>query len=371
VKIVFVGPVYPYRGGIAHFTASLAAAASKAGHEIEVISFKRQYPKFLYPGKSDQDPSINAVSVPAKFLLDPLYPWTWEQASREIIQSKPDLVVFQWWTTFWAPAFGILARRLKHAGVKSIFLLHNVYPHEAKFWDKAFAKFALNSADSFLAMAKSQQDLLASLFPDKQICISAHPIYQFASSNRIDRNTARKQLGIPLDREVAIFFGIVRPYKGLRLLVEAVGMMKREGNPVHLLIAGEFWENFSEYQQLFEHEGLGNWVTVQNCYIPNEDIPLYFGAADVFVAPYVGGTQSGAVKLALGYGIPIVLTPGIMDEMMSTGEKQNLFVSSSTDSASLIEPIKFALQTKSIKDYEFDSDETWHDLIKTLANMSQ
>lgn len=370
MKIIFIGPVYPYRGGIAHFTTALATAAIGAGHEIEVLSFKRQYPRFLYPGKSDRDPSKDALSVPAKFLLDPLYPWTWAQARREIIRSKPDLVVFQWWTTFWAPAFGILARYLKNNNIKVLFLVHNVYPHETKFWDKPFAKFALMAAESFLAMARSQQKLLISLFPDKQTILSPHPTYQFVSNSKIEKNNARAQLSIPFDRKVAIFFGIVRPYKGLRLLVEAAGILKKEGNPIHLLITGEFWENVTEYQHLFERENLVDWVTIQNCYIPNEDVPLYFSAADLLVAPYVGGTQSGVVKLAMGYGLPVVVTPGIADEMLNFGEKQNVFVSSSADSASLIKPIKLALQAQPQKDREYSSDESWLDLIKSLVNTS-
>ena len=371
MKVVFIGPVYPYRGGIAHFTTALADAAGKAGHEIEVVSFKRQYPKFLYPGKSDQDPSVDALSVPAKFLLDPLYPWTWEQARKDIIRFEPDLVVFQWWTTFWAPAFGTLARGLTRAGIKNIFLIHNVFPHETRPWDQTLVNYALSATDSFITLSESQRQIVSNLFPRAKVECTPIPAYQLSTDTKIDPAEAKSRLGIPPERKVALFFGIVRPYKGLRLLVEAAGMLKRQGNPVHLLIAGEFWENFSDYQRLFEHEGLGDWVTVQNRYIPNEDIPLCFGVADVFVAPYVGGTQSGAVKLALGYGIPIVVTPGITDEMMNIGENTNVFVSSSADSASLIEPIKFALQAQPKKDYGSDSDNSWLGLINTLENLGR
>ncbi|MHB8856630.1 MAG: glycosyltransferase [Bellilinea sp.] len=370
MKIVFVGPVYPYRGGIAHFTTALAAAASSAGHEIEVLSFKRQYPKFLYPGKSDQDPSIDALSVPAKFLLDPLYPWTWEQARREIIRSKPDLVVFQWWTTFWAPTFGILARGLTRAGIKSIFLIHNVLPHETRPWDQLLVKYALSATDSFITLSETQRQIVNKLFPRAKVECTPIPVYQLSADTKVDPAEAKLRLGIPPERKVALFFGIVRPYKGLRLLVEAAGMLKRQGNPVHLLIAGEFWEDAEEYRKLIRAEGIEGWVTIDNRYVPNEEVPFFFCAADVFVAPYVGGTQSAAVKLAMGFGMPVVVTPGIADEMLNFGEKQNVFVSSSADSASLIRPIKLALQVQPKKDREYSSDESWLDLIKTLVNMS-
>ena len=368
MKVVVIGPVYPYRGGIAHFTTALAVAAGKAGHEVEVISFKRQYPKFLYPGKSDQDPSVDVLSVPAKFLLDPLYPWTWEQASREIIQSKPDLVVFQWWTTFWAPAFGILARRLKHAGVKSIFLIHNVYPHEAHPWDQLLVKYALSATDSFLTLSESQRQIVTNIFPRATVECTPIPAYHLSSDTRIDPAEAKSRLGIPPARKVALFFGIVRPYKGGRLLVEAAGMLKRRGSPVHLLIAGEFWEDVEEYRKLIQAEGIEDWVTIDNRYIPNEEVPLIFSAADVFVAPYVGGTQSAAVKLAMGFGMVVVVTPIIADEKMSIGKNENIFISTSADAGSLSETIKIALQFELKQDYKLGSVETWHNLVKTLLD---
>ena len=306
MKVVFIGPVYPYRGGIAHFTTALADAAGKAGHEIEVVSFKRQYPKFLYPGKSDQDPSVDALSVPAKFLLDPLYPWTWEQVRKDIIRFEPDLVVFQWWTTFWAPAFGTLARGLTRAGIKSIFLIHNVYPHETRPWDQPLVTYALSATDSFITLSESQRQIVSNLFPRAKVECTPIPAYQLSTDTKIDLAEAKSRLGIPPERKVALFFGIVRPYKGLRLLVEAAGILKRQGNPVHLLIAGEFWEDVEEYRKLIQTEGVEDWVTIDNRYIPNEEVPLFFGAADVFVAPYVGGTQSAAVKLAMGFGVVVV-----------------------------------------------------------------
>jgi len=315
VKIILIGPVYPYRGGIAHFTSSLAEEMKNEGHEIIVISFKRQYPKIFYPGKSDKDPSKEPLIFPAEFVLDPLYPWTWEKARRVINKEKPDLVVFQWWTTFWAPAFGWLAGKLRQSQIGVCFLIHNVYPHERRFLDKALTRFALKSADGFLTMAESQKDLVADLFPEKPVAFSPHPSYKFLSEEKVEKNIAREQLGVPIERKVALFFGFVRPYKGLKLLLEAAGELKRIGRPIHLLIAGEFWEDVEEYQRLITHEGLEDWVTIQNRYIPNEEVPIIFSAADVFVAPYTGGTQSGAVKLAMGYGIPVVGTKQALGEI--------------------------------------------------------
>ena len=364
MKIVFVGPVYPYRGGIAHFTTALAAAASSAGHEIEVISFKRQYPKFLYPGKSDQDPSIDALSVPAKFLLDPLYPWTWEQARREIIRSEPDLVVFQWWTTFWAPTFGILARGLTRAGIKSIFLIHNVLPHETRPWDQLLVKYALSATDSFITLSETQRQIVNKLFPRAKVECTPIPAYQLSADSRIDPAEAKLRLGIPPERKVALFFGIVRPYKGLRLLVEAAGILKRQGNPVHLLIAGEFWEDVEEYRKLIQTEGVEDWVTIDNRYIPNEEVPLFFGAADVFVAPYVGGTQSAAVKLAMGFGVVVVASEILGEGQVNVPE--NAFrIFSPIDAESLAQTLSSWTKspTHTVSNYP---DNRWDNLIGIL-----
>ena len=142
MKISMIGPVYPYRGGIAHYTALLAQALLQSGHDLQMISFERQYPAFLYPGESDKDPSANAIHIPARYLLDPLYPWTWQRAVREIRAAGPQLVLFHWWSTFWGPAYAALSHTLRRS-TPVVFLIHNVFPHEIKPWDRGLASLAL------------------------------------------------------------------------------------------------------------------------------------------------------------------------------------------------------------------------------------
>jgi len=368
---VLIGPVYPYRGGIAHFTMELAASIREAGHEVRIISFKRQYPKILYPGKSDLDPSQEVISVPAEYILDPLHPWTWGKARKFIVDEKPDLVVFQWWTTFWAPGFGTLARWLKRSGIKNTFLIHNVYPHERKIYDKALVKFALKPADAFIVMADTQKNHLLELFPHKTVHLTPHPTYTFINKEKLDKNTAKEQLGIPHDRKVALFFGIVRPYKGLKLLIEAAGMLKNEGKPVHLLIAGEFWEDINEYHKLIRAYGLSEWVTIYNRYIPNEEVPLIFNAADVFVAPYLNGTQSGAVKLAGGFKLPIIVTPIIVDDNLKISLGKYLFISDSYIPKYLKDTIKNALSTSFNNFPEPNNDQSRYNLFQTIQEIIQ
>ncbi len=313
MKISMIGPVYPYRGGIAHYTTSLATALKHAGHDLKMISFKRQYPAFLYPGETDKDPSVNPIQVDAEYLLDPIYPWTWRQTAMAILEDGSDLILIQWWTTFWGLAFWALTFQL-HKKAKVVYLIHNVLPHENRAWDRWLARLALRGAFAFIVQTAIEQKRLLDLIPHAQISYCSHPVYQRFSTQFISKEAARQQLNLPIDKPVFLFFGIVRPYKGLKYLIEAVA---RVNSSVHLVVAGEFWENVDLYQRQIDALGLNGSVTIFNKYLPNEEAHLFFSSADALVAPYVGGTQSGVTELALGYRLPAIVTdrisPGITE----------------------------------------------------------
>lgn len=326
MKIALIGPVYPYRGGIAHYTTLLAKALQDAGHEVKVISFIRQYPKWLYPGQSDRDPSQEPLTIPATYMLDPLFPWTWRAAVEHITQFSPDLVLIQWWTTFWAPAFASVAHAVKAKNIRVGYLIHNVIPHEARPWDKFLAKMALKRGDAFLVQSSGQQIALDALVSGAQVTLIKHPVYDMFTEQKMDKATARQKLGLPESIPVVLFFGIVRPYKGLSLLIEAIGQLNAEGMNVGVLIAGEFWEDVHRYREQIDGLNLSQKVRIDNRYIPNEEVSVIFSAADVFAAPYTSATQSGAVKMALGFGLPVVITEPVLDETMCAGIEQNVFV---------------------------------------------
>lgn len=307
MKISLIGPVYPYRGGIAHYTTSLAVALKKAGHDLNIFSFKRQYPAFLYPGESDKDPSANPVRVEAEYLLDPLYPWTWLQTATVILKSESSLVLIQWWTTFWGLAYAALAFQLKKK-VEIVYLIHNVLPHESRIWDRWLTRFALGQASAFIVQTDNEQKKLLELIPNASVSYCSHPVYQRFSQEVVSKEIARQQLDLPMDKPVFLFFGIVRPYKGLKYLVEAIAQTE---SSVHLVIAGEFWEDVNLYQDQFDELGLADKISLFNKYIPNEEAHILFSSADALVAPYIGGTQSGVAELALGYGLPSILTDRI------------------------------------------------------------
>ena len=316
MKGTIVGPVYPYRGGIAHYTTQLARAFESSGHQVNVVSFKRLYPQWLYPGKTDRDPSQIQDRVPANYSLDPLNPLTWLTTARWIIDVDPEIAIIEWWTTFLAPAYLVLSSLLKRKGIRILFLIHNVLPHEPKPWDSGLARLTLRSGDLFLVHAKSQNDQLLALIPGTKIFLCPLPVYHSFVQQRISSGEAKNQLGISPDRPVLLFFGIVRPYKGLKFAVEALARLRDKGIVAHLIIAGEFWEKDTPYRKLIESLDLKNQVTIEDRYIRNEEIGLYFSAADVYLAPYVSGTQSAAAKLALGFDLPVVATTVIEDELL-------------------------------------------------------
>ncbi len=341
MKISLVGPVYPYRGGIAHSHALLAQALAQSGHQVQILSFHRQYPAWLYPGQNDRDPSQNHVQLAASYQLDPLYPWTWQSAVREIRAFQPELVLFQWWTVFWAPAFAWMASRLRHAGLHSAFFIHNVIPHEPRRFDPWLARLALNQAGGYITLTEREGQRLSQLLPGlkKPVLTSPLPAYQFATQTVLSKAEARERLHLPAAGPILLFFGLVRPYKGLADLVEALGRLVDHPSKPFLAIAGEFWEDPKIYRDQISRLGLEQRVRIENRYLPDEEAVLWFRAADLFVAPYTGGTQSAALRIALGYGLPVIATDVITQELTGL-DPDALMIVPSGDFMTLAEAIQ-------------------------------
>jgi glycosyltransferase involved in cell wall biosynthesis len=319
LKIVLVGPVYPFRGGIAHYTTMLARALS-AEHQVEVVSFTRQYPRWMFPGESDRDPSQQAWRVDARYMLDSLAPWTWWRTAEYILQQRPDVVLLQWWTTFWAPMLWTMGRRLRQHGLAPVFLVHNVWLHEARAWDIWLTRQVLSTGRAFLVQTEREKRRIMALLPNVEVQIFPHPVYPMLAHSRVPREAARQRLGLPTEHPLLLFFGLVRPYKGLHYLLEALGLLRQRGEIFSLLVAGEFWEKMAPYESQIRRLGLEDQVRFDNRYIPNEELSVYFSAADVFVAPYVEATGSGSVNLALGFGIQVITT--FIDEtLLSAGDR--------------------------------------------------
>lgn len=342
-NIVLVGPIYPYRGGIAHYNAMLARAFAANGSQVHVVSFRRQYPAWLYPGKSDRDPSHQPVSAEAEFWLDPLNPLTWLQSARRIAAWEPAVVIFQWWVTFWSPAYSFLASWLRRRGIKILFIIHNVMPHEPRFWDRWLARLALRQALSFIVQTDREKLRLLSVLPGVSVEVIPHPVYDMFKGSSLSAFEAKQTLGLSPNIPVALMFGIIRQYKGLKFALQAIGELYQQGQPVQLLVGGEFWENMPAYLQLAKDLRVEHLVKFDNRYIPNEEISIFFSAADLFLAPYIGGTQSGAVKIGLSFGLPVVISRAIVSADLENDSAHRLYWVEPGDPHSLATAIRQCL----------------------------
>lgn len=320
-KIILIGPMPPYRGGIARFSATLAEELVNAGHDVKVISYRKQYPRILYPGKTEKDLSQSVSLVSTDFLFSPLNFQDWRATINNIVSFQPDLVIYQWWTNFWAPATAWLINKLNKARINTKIVVHNAFPHESTWLDRTITAWALGGGRSFVTMAGLQAELLRSALKSHvEIATAPHPVYKPFPVSGLTNVEVRKKIGLPSDVPLVLFFGFVRPYKGLSVLLDAIAVLKSWGSNLHLVVAGEFWDDQAVYEKQIEALGIEDLVTIRAAYIPDSEAGLYFEAADLFVAPYIGGTQSGSIKQAMAYGLPLVVTDVICDPTIRENE---------------------------------------------------
>lgn len=371
MKITLIGPVTPYRGGIAHFTTLLAKKLVEVGHDVQVISFKKQYPNILFPGKSDKDNSPGREKVAASYLLKPLDPISWVKTVKTIAAFHPNQIIVPWWVTFWGPAFHQIITQLKRRGFKTTILIHNTIPHEAHFFDRFLTKQTLNTADRYIVMTKNEEFQLKSIISDKDknIKVIPHPIYNQFPPSLKSKKELRSILNLPENKPTILFFGFIRPYKGLNDLIEAVNILYSKGIEIHLVIAGEFWEKREVYDYQIKTLKLEKIIHIYDQYIPDKEVAKFFQAVDVFVAPHRKGTQSGALKSALGFGLPIVATNIIVDPLIKDLGKQCKIVPP-RDPEALSDAILQQLQRSTLdnKTIKMQVDRSWNKMVNIISD---
>lgn len=304
MKIAFLSTFYPYRGGIAQFNASLFRALEKK-HDVRAFNFSLQFPSLIFPGAtqfvSEQD---QADPIPSERCLNSINPLSYWATYRQIRKMQSDLLLLSYWLPLLAPAFGSVAWLLRREGVRVVSVLNNLIPHEHRAGDALFNRFYLSQNDAYIVMGEAVRRDLLRLSPGALHELHPHPVYQHFTA-RPSKAEARAYLGIPTDRKVLLFFGLIRHYKGLDLLIRAFNRLP-EG--YSLLIAGESYEDFAEYQSLIDSGGKKAAVYLFNRYIPDSEVPYFFQAADVCVLPYRSATQSGVVAIACDFGLPVIVT---------------------------------------------------------------
>ena len=323
MKIILFGPAYPLRGGMAHFIAMLYTHLTKRGHEVFIISFTRQYPKILFPGKTQEESGDAGIPVPSIALIDSINPLNWIVQGLKLRKRNADLVISTFWIPFLAPSSGTLHALLRTKKTKTLTILHNLIPHEKRPGDMLLTRWLIRFTDYFIAQSASVEKDLLSLLPSAKYKRVALPMFDLFH-DRIPKEEARKQLSIN-DEKVIMFFGYIRPYKGLHVLIDAMNIVKRSLN-VRLLICGEYYGDEKKYRTHMKEAGIEDITTVFSDYIPNEKVHIFFSAADVVVQPYISATQSAIAQIAYFFSSPIIATDvGALPEVV-IHEKSGLIV---------------------------------------------
>ncbi|HKK41062.1 MAG TPA: glycosyltransferase [Bacteroidales bacterium] len=321
MKIILLGPAYPYRGGPATFNDRLARQFSAEGHELEVVTFVLQYPGFLFPGKTQYNDGPAPEGVKIERLVNSVNPFNWITTGRRIKKSGPDLLIVRYWLPFMAPCFGTIARIVrsnKHTRVVCIF--DNVIPHEKRPGDKALTRFFTSSIDGAVVMSETVESDLKQFRDNIPVRLSPHPLFD-GYGESLPREDAVAYLRMDPDDSFLLFFGFIRAYKGLDLLIEGFADKRLRDKRLKLIVAGEFYEDDTQYRELVKTNNLEGEVIFFDRFIRDDEVPIFFSLADLVVQPYRSATQSGVTQIAFHYGKPMLVTDvGGLSEIVKDGE---------------------------------------------------
>lgn len=306
-KVFIIGPAFPLRGGLASFDELFCEALNKEGHQCEIISYSLQYPNFLFPGSTQYHVNGTAPkNITIHTLINSVNPLSWFKTASFIKKQKPDFIIFRFWIPFMGPALGTIARLVKKQNIKVLAITDNVIPHEKRLGDKQLASYFIKGCDAFVTMSKAVMNDLEKFTNTSHKKYLLHPLYT-AFGDKIPKQEARLKLNLKQDDRVILFFGLIRKYKGLDLLIEAFSLLK--ANPHNkLLIAGEFYEDKQPYFDLISKYKLEEQIILLNQFIPNDDVKYYFSAADIVALPYRSATQSGVTQVSFHFEVPTLVT---------------------------------------------------------------
>jgi D-inositol-3-phosphate glycosyltransferase len=346
-KIVLISPAHPLRGGIAASSERLALALQDAGHAVVIYSFSLQYPAFLFPGKTQFTDDPAPANLQIKTRLNAVNPFNWALVGREIAREAPDQIIVRFWLPFMGPALGSVLRIARITCRKKFRitgLVDNIIPHEKRFGDRPFAQWFVGACDDFVVMSKSVGAEIRSFLPDvkntdRVVRFAPHPIYD-TYGEPLEKTAARQLLKVPENAPMVLFFGFIRKYKGLDLLLESL----KNAPEVHAMVAGECYEDWAFYQKIIQENGLSDRVHLFTDFIPADQVRVFFSAADLVVQPYRTATQSGISQIAYHFEKPMVVTNvGGLPEIVTQGI-----------SGYVVEPEPIAI-AKAIQDF-FEND---------------
>ncbi len=308
-KIVFLGPAHPYRGGLTAIMQTMARIFRRRGAEVDMLTFTLQYPSFLFPGQSQTVDTPAPEDLRITRCVSTVNPLSWWSVGRRIRRERPDLVILKYWTPFMAPCFGTIARIARRNGhTRFICQIDNVEPHEHHFFDRPLNRYFLRAMDGFIYMSEQVHRELRA-YTSAPALFSPHPMFEHFG-DPVDRVEACRRLGLDPAVRYALFFGLIRDYKGLDMLLDAWAKLHRKGqvDDCKLLVAGEFYTDRAAYIGRIERSGLSDRVVLHDRFIPDDEVRYYFSAADFMVLPYRTATQSGVTQIAYRFGLPMAVT---------------------------------------------------------------
>ena len=309
MKIAIIGTAHPYRGGLASYNERLARQFVDEGDNVEIITFTLQYPGLFFPGKTQYTNSPPPENLSIKRLLSSINPISWKRTAREVVAIKPEIVIFKYWHPSMSPCFGSVIRLIKRKlpTTKIITIFDNVIPHERKPGYSALTAYFTDSIDAAVVMSKSVGADLETFRKDIPVAFNPHPLFD-NYGERLSKETARGRFGISLEQNVILFFGFIRAYKGLDLLLRAVSDNRIKDRNIKLIVAGEFYEDDTSYRKIISDNNLGDKIMLIDRFIGEEEVASLFCGADIVVQPYKNATQSGVTQIAYHFGRPMLVT---------------------------------------------------------------
>ncbi len=368
-KITIIGPAYPLRGGgMSTFNERLARAFIDDGHEVTIYTFSLQYPSIFFPGTSQYSDEAAPEGLNIKVLINSINPFNWIKVGNLLRKEKPDLIVVRYWLPFMGPCFGTIlriAKKNKHS--KVVCIADNVVPHEKRVGDNAFTAYFIKPVDAFISMSQKVLADLRLFDTTKPAHFIPHPLYD-NFGEKITQLEARQHLGISAKQPLILFFGFIRKYKGLDILLHAMAILKDKMPSLRLMVAGEFYEDQKELEALIEKLGISDQLLLHTHFITDSEIKYYLCAADLVVQPYRNATQSGVTPLAYHFEIPMLVTNvGGLAAMVPDGK---VGLVATPDAASIAEKIELYFKTGATPYLPFIQEEkkkfSWKNMVSAL-----
>ena len=370
-KVVIVGPAFPLRGGIANFNEALSREMNRKGYETELVSFSYQYPKFLFPGKTQFAEGKGPEDLKIFTKINSVNPVNWIKTAKFITRLKPDYVIIRFWLPFMGPALGTIAEKLRKKGVKVLAITDNVIPHESRFGDGLLTKYFLKRCDGFITLSRSVLEDISQFTDNQNKIMLPHPVYNIFGES-VSRSMGIEKLNLDVHSKYILFFGLIRGYKGLDLALKAMQDSRIKELGIKLIVAGEFYDKQEKYSELLEATKAS--VLLYDHYIPQEEVRYYFAAADCVVQPYKTATQSGITQVAYNFNKPMIVTNvGGLPEIVAHEKVGYVTALNETSIADAI--VRFYAENKKSefeKNVELDKVKfSWEHFIDSLADFEE